>query len=120
MKFKIDESLPSSLAPMLVGLGHDAHTVFDEGINGRDDGVVWNAAQAEGRLVLTQDLGFALQASRHAGAHAGLRIVRLHHPSRRSIVARLDQVFAQESMAEWPGAIVSVTDHKVRIRRIER
>jgi predicted nuclease of predicted toxin-antitoxin system len=105
---------------MLIGLGHDAHTVHDEGIGGRDDGVVWSAAQAERRFVLTQDLGFALRAMKHVGAHAGLLVIRLHHPSRRSLVDRLDWVFAHESIAEWPGSIVSVTDHKVRVRRMKR
>lgn len=37
MKFKIDENLPSELAADLRHLGHEADTVFDEGLLGAKD-----------------------------------------------------------------------------------
>ena len=34
MKIKLDENLPSRVASLLNGMGHDVHTVFDEGLAG--------------------------------------------------------------------------------------
>ncbi len=47
MKIKLDENLPVDLAPDLVKLGHDVHTPHDEGLSGREDRDIWEAAQNE-------------------------------------------------------------------------
>ena len=53
MRLKLDENIPSSAAPRLAALGHDVHTVLEEGLGGRPDAEVWQAAQAESRLLVT-------------------------------------------------------------------
>jgi len=47
VRIKLDENLPVSLAARLTALGHSVDTVIDEGLAGRDDGSVWQAAQGE-------------------------------------------------------------------------
>ena len=37
MRFEADESLHVEVADLLRGQGHDALTVFDQGLRGRDD-----------------------------------------------------------------------------------
>ena len=44
MKLKLDENLPASLAAVLGELGHDVDTVPEEGLRGRSDEDVWEAA----------------------------------------------------------------------------
>lgn len=64
-------------APRLAALGFDVDTVSSEGLTGRTDSDVWAAAQADGRLLVTQDLDFSDARVFAAGTHAGLFIVRL-------------------------------------------
>ena len=45
MNIKLDENLPHQLVQLLTDLGHDVDTVPDEHLAGRDDDVVWAAAQ---------------------------------------------------------------------------
>jgi predicted nuclease of predicted toxin-antitoxin system len=59
MKIKLDENLPHRLAPLLNALGHDVHTMDDEGLVGRADTEVWEAAQKESGFLITQDLDFS-------------------------------------------------------------
>ncbi len=59
MKIKLDENLPEALIATLGELGHDVDSVREEGIAGRDDDIVWNAAQADGRFLITQDMDFS-------------------------------------------------------------
>ena len=59
MRIKLDENLPERLVPFLGALGHDVDTVVAEHIAGQDDPVVWAAAQAERRFLITQDLDFS-------------------------------------------------------------
>jgi len=63
MRLKLDENIPASGAVRLAALGHDVHTVRDEGLGGRPDDDVWHAAQAEDRFLVTQDLDFSTRVS---------------------------------------------------------
>lgn len=68
MRIKLDENMPSVLASRLDALGHDVRTVWEEGIAGRIDSVIWEAAQREARLLITQDMDFS-GAQRFAPGH---------------------------------------------------
>jgi len=56
MKIKLDENIPVSVASVLSDLGHDTDTVPKEGLGGRDDHDIWEAAQKTNRFFITQDL----------------------------------------------------------------
>jgi predicted nuclease of predicted toxin-antitoxin system len=77
VKIKLDENLPYRLVPLLVELVHDVDTVPDEQLAGLDDGAVWGAAQAHGRVFITQDLDFSDARKYVPGTHHGLLLVRL-------------------------------------------
>ncbi|HUJ09007.1 MAG TPA: DUF5615 family PIN-like protein [Verrucomicrobiae bacterium] len=82
MKIKLDENTPARLVPILSQLGHQADTVFDERLTGRADEIVWNAAQLDGRFLITQDLDFSDIRRFQPGTHHGLLLVRLRLPGR--------------------------------------
>jgi hypothetical protein len=69
VRIKLDENLPAGLVPLLAALGHEVDTVPAEGIGGEDDGVVWRAAQADGRFLVTQDLDFSDARKYAPGTH---------------------------------------------------
>ena len=80
MTIKLDENLPVTLAARLRSLGHQADTVRDEGLCGRDDETVWQAAQREGRFLVTQDLDFSDVRRFSPGTHFGILLVRMQIP----------------------------------------
>ena len=59
MRIKLDENLPGVLVSRLAALGHDVHTTQYEGLAGQVDSEVWEAAQREGRFLITQDMDFS-------------------------------------------------------------
>ncbi|MBZ5514769.1 MAG: DUF5615 family PIN-like protein [Acidobacteriia bacterium] len=117
MRIKLDEQLPAHLASRLSAMGHDVRTVLEEGIAGKADPVVWQAAQRGARFLITQDMDFS-DARRFApGTHHGILLIRLRSPGWRSLLARVQDVFAQEDVAQWAGCLVVATERKVRVRR---
>jgi len=117
MRIKLDENLPSRLASRLAGMGHDAQTVVEEGIAGQADPVIWEAAQREARFLITQDLDFS-QVRRFApGTHHGILLIRLHTPSRRALIARVEDLFREQDVGQWARCFVVATERKVRVRR---
>lgn len=117
MKIKLDENMPTGLKAVLSSAGHNVDTAHEEGVAGKDDTEVWNAAQQTGRFLITQDLDFSDARSFVPGKHAGLLLVRLREPSRVGLLKRISELFINEATDEWPGCFIVVTDHKIRIRR---
>jgi predicted nuclease of predicted toxin-antitoxin system len=117
MKIKLDENLPTELVGSLASLGHDVQTVPQEALTGRDDTAVLHAAVSEGRLLVTQDLHFSDLRQYQPGAHSGIVLLRLHHPSRRRITECMHRLLSMQLLDAWAGCLVVVTEHKFRVRR---
>lgn len=117
MKIKLDENIPSDLCATLRELGHDVDSVPDEGLSGHSDDSVWDAAQREKRLLITQDLDFSDLRKFIFEGHCGVVLVRLRAVSRRRLINRIQAVFESEQVADWAGAFVVVTESKVRVRQ---
>ena len=115
MKIKLDENLPLHLAASLQNLGHDVHTAYDEGLAGHGDREIWEAAQAESRFLITQDLDFSDIRQFTPGSHAGVLLVRLHSPSRQNLIARVENIFQTERVDQWHGCFVVATERKTRV-----
>jgi predicted nuclease of predicted toxin-antitoxin system len=115
MKIKRDENLPLSLATLLNGLGHDAHTLQDELLLGHSDHEIWEAAQKESRFLITQDLDFSDLRRFAPGSHHGILLVRLRSPNRRDLIERVEELFQKENVNEWAGCFVVTTERKVRV-----
>jgi len=99
----------------LGNLGHDVHTTYSEGLTGHGDREIWGAAQAESRFLITQDLDFSDVRQFAPGSHAGVLLVRLHSPTRKNLTARVENVFQTESVDQWIGCFVVVTERKIRV-----
>jgi predicted nuclease of predicted toxin-antitoxin system len=77
MRIKIDENLPPQIAQKLTSFGHDVHTARDEGLSGCVDLIIWEAAQRDGRFLITQDLDFSDTRRFAPGEHHGILLIRL-------------------------------------------
>jgi predicted nuclease of predicted toxin-antitoxin system len=117
MLIKLDENLPAVLADMLREYGHEADTAPGEGLAGHSDDDVWAAVQRSGRFLFTQDLDFSDARKFTPGTHPGMLLIRLEHPSRRSLIECVERVVQTEDIETWKGCIVVATERKIRIRR---
>jgi predicted nuclease of predicted toxin-antitoxin system len=117
VNLKLDENIAVSAAVRLAALGHDVHTVLDEGLGGHSDTEVWHAAQAESRFLVTQDLDFSDARRFEAGTHAGILLVRLPDSEQWRISDYLVAWFSAVDAATWDRCFVVATPNKVRVRR---
>jgi len=116
VKIKLDENLPGRLAHALKQLGLDTDTIPQEGLSGRNDPQVWEAAQEAERFFITQDLDFSDIRRFLPGTHHGILLVRLRDPGRNALLKRVQNLFQTEAMEKWKRYFVVVTDRKLRIR----
>jgi predicted nuclease of predicted toxin-antitoxin system len=117
MRVKVDENLPLQIAVELRARRHDVQTVGEEGLAGCGDVEIWQAAQREGRILITQDLDFSDTRKFQPGTHYGIVLLRLQSPSRQNLIARANELFRAEDLTDWAGCFVVATERKIRIRR---
>ena len=117
MRIKLDENLPLGLREVLGATGHEIHSVFDEGLAGQPDEILWKACQTEQRFLITQDLAFSDVRKYPPGSHAGIMVVRLADDSRENLIRSVAQAWQRPEASSFAGALVVVTEIKVRIRR---
>lgn len=117
MKIKVDENLPQSLTLALRSLGHDAMSVFEQGLAGRSDDDIWPIVRDEQRLLITQDVQFADSRRSLAQGSPGVVLVRALDTSMGQVVERVLGLFQSERVDSWSGCCVTVTLTKFRVRR---
>jgi predicted nuclease of predicted toxin-antitoxin system len=100
---------------LLAAQNHDVHTVSDENLTGRSDDVVFEAAAAEVRILITQDLDFSDVRRFRPGTHPGIVLLRLRDPNRRKLIARMEQIIRDHNIELWSRRFVVIGDIRLRI-----
>ncbi len=118
MRFKLDENLPLLAQQTLTALGHDAHTVADENLQGASDDTLMHASTSEARVLVTLDLDFADLRTYPPGSHAGVWVLRPPRQSIHSIAALLTAACRLARTETVHGQLWIVEDQRVRIRDI--
>lgn len=98
MRFLVDEDLPRSLARRLSCAGLDALDVRDAGLRGHTDSEVAARAQADGRVLVSADLGFANILVFPPGTHPGIVVARL--PNEMPTAEVCERIVAKEAIEE--------------------
>ena len=75
-RFKLDENLPRDAEALLRNGGHDVRTVIDEQLGGYSDSRVFEASQAEYRILITFDLDFSDIRVYPPPGHKGIWVLR--------------------------------------------
>jgi predicted nuclease of predicted toxin-antitoxin system len=116
MRFKIDENLPVEVAELLAAAGHDAATVYDEGVAGTTDPDLAALSQREHRVLVTLDLGFADIRSYPPRDSPGFIVLRLPRQDKTFVLqtcARLVESLTNEQLA---GCLWIVEPNRIRVR----
>lgn len=118
MKFLLDMGIPRGSVAFLSRLGHDATHLGDLALQRMTDSDILDKALAEGRVVVTHDLDFGdLLAASH-GTLPGVVSFRLRDMRSESINSYLQLVVEDHEESLRRGAILSVTEGRIRTRRL--
>jgi predicted nuclease of predicted toxin-antitoxin system len=85
-RLKIDENLHEEVAGALRAEGHDAQTVYDEGLRGRPNQDIATVCRREQRVLVTLDLDFGNIRRYPPEKYPGLIVLRVVDQSRRHVL----------------------------------
>ena len=116
LKFKLDENLPDLVRQSLAALGHDAHTVAEEGLAGAQDEKVLQACKEEDRVLITLDLDFSDVRAYPPGSYPGIWVLRPPKQTFRAIEALVQAGLRLAEVERTAGQLWVIDDKRVRIR----
>ncbi|MDD4890207.1 MAG: DUF5615 family PIN-like protein [Phycisphaerae bacterium] len=117
MRLKTDENIHPEVAVALRRRGHDALTVWDQGMRGAPDDDLFAICANESRVLLTLDLDFADIRHYPPRQCAGIIVFRLAKQSRSQLLARVESVFWFVETRLEPGDLWIISDASIRVRR---
>ena len=118
MKFLADMGISPKTVAFLHTLGHDAVHLAEQGLERLPDPGIVEKAHQEGRIVLVHDLGFGALVAASGATLPSVITFRLRnmHPDR--VNGALQSMLSQHGEALEHGAMISVTEGQVRVRRL--
>jgi predicted nuclease of predicted toxin-antitoxin system len=118
VKFLANMGLSTRTTAWLRQQGHDAVHLHDEGMQRAADEVILIKARAEGRVVLTMDLDFGYLLAISGAQLPSVVLFRLDDESAEVVNQRLAEVLEQCTTDLEVGAIISVSETAIRVRRL--
>jgi predicted nuclease of predicted toxin-antitoxin system len=118
MKFKVDENLPEELAQLLREAGWSAFSVVEQQLGGEDDSRIAAICEAEDRILITFDRGFANIRSYPLTRYPGMIVFRLKSQDKQlvlTVAGRLVQALRQR---EFRNELWIVHENRIRVRSI--
>ena len=114
----LDQGLPRSSAALLAAAGLDVIHVSDIGMSRSGDGEILHRALAEARVCVTLDADFHTLLV--TGGEHGPSVIRIRKEGldATALAALLQGIWAGIEDALVDGAMVTVTERSVRVRRL--
>jgi predicted nuclease of predicted toxin-antitoxin system len=116
MRFKVDENIHPDVALLLRWAGHDALTVWDEGLRGRDDSEIATVCRTEGRALVTLDLDFADIRLYPPAQYPGIIVIRPARQGRPDVSRVFRKAITLLSTEPLAGRLWIVDEAAVRVR----
>jgi predicted nuclease of predicted toxin-antitoxin system len=118
MRFLADMGVSLGVVAWLREKGFDTVHLREEGLKTLPDDQVFRKAISEGRAVLTFDLDFGEIAALCGGEGAGVILFRLKNTRTPHVIERLAVALNLLDTEFQQGAVVTVEDSRIRIRRL--
>ena len=118
MKWLADMGVSPRTVAWLRERGEEALHLREEGLQRAKDPAILKKARTEGRILLTMDLDFGYLLAVSGQHLPSVVLFRLADERPDSVNARLAEVLAQRGADLEAGAIVTVTENALRVRRL--
>jgi predicted nuclease of predicted toxin-antitoxin system len=114
---KLDENLGISHGALIRQAGYVADRLYDEGLSGAKDDVVWQHVLVEHRFFITLDLDFADVRRFAPGTHPGILLLRPRAHGRQGVLDVLNRVLRDHPLQTLAGCLAVADESHTRVRR---
>jgi predicted nuclease of predicted toxin-antitoxin system len=118
LKLLLDANLPPSLATRLSDLGHQADHARERGLGAAPDEAILAHARTRDEVIVTHDLDFGALLAVEGAIKPSVVVLRLRRATVEDLAQRLAAGLPRVRDALEQGAIVTVEDASLRIRKL--
>lgn len=118
MNFLADMGISPATVAFLRELGHEAVHLHELGLDRMPDLDILDRSRRDGQVILTSDLGFGDLLAHSGAGLPSVIIFRLSDMRPTSVNAHLGVALSKFGDDLAAGAILSVTDQRIRVRRL--
>ena len=118
MRFLADMGISPKVVDILARLGHQAVHLQQQGLHRLKDSAILEKARKERYILLTHDLAFGDLLAASGADLPSVIIFRLRNMRPERVDLHLLNIISQYSKALEDGAIVTVTEGRVRVRNL--
>lgn len=111
MKFVLDENFPRTAVEVLIGLGHEAVDIRNEGLGGSTDEILFEYCQSLKAVFVTTDRDFFHTIPHLQPEHYGVLVIALKQPNRESILSKLKWFLEGFSPRDIRGRVFQLRDN---------
>jgi len=115
MRFKLDECVDVRLTSLFEAEGHDAETVFVEGVAGATDRAIYDMCLREKRTLITQDMDFSNPFVFNPIPTEGIVVLRNPSQLLTDLSVLVAEAIAHLSIEKPAGHLWIVGKRKIRI-----
>jgi hypothetical protein len=115
MRFKLDQNLDRMTAEPLIEAGHDLKTAEEQSLQRTDDPTIAALCKAEGRCLITADVGFGQIIDYPPDQYAGLIVLSHPRPTRSAMRALVEQIRVACAEESPVGRLWIVEPGRIRI-----
>ncbi len=120
-KFVIDEDMPRSTTKTLQEQGYEVKDIRDYGLRGEEDNKIFQFAQENQSVIITEDIDFGNIIKFPLGNHYGIIIV--HFPNEMSNKEMNNQLInniKDIDKNDFKGNLIIIEPGKIRIKRFNK
>jgi predicted nuclease of predicted toxin-antitoxin system len=118
VKLLLDMGMARSTTALLISQGYDTVHLRDQGLQRLADEAIVEKALSEGRVILTHDLDFGRIVALSRGKLPSVITFRLEDMRAAHVNHYLTDVLARFEDQLRAGALISVNEQKIRVRRL--
>ena len=85
MNFKLDENIPIQLKSIIKNAGHNASSVYEQNLSGKEDKIVFEKCKEENYIFITSDADFESIYSYPPGMHPGIVVIRINTQGAKAV-----------------------------------
>ena len=118
MRFLADMGISPRTVAFLRKLGYEAVHLHEEGLDRLEDSAILAKAREEGFILLTHDLDFGELIAASGARLPSVVIFRLRNMRPENVNRHLQRIVEEHAELLERGAIISVTEGRIRVRAL--
>jgi predicted nuclease of predicted toxin-antitoxin system len=118
MRFLLDVGISIDVTHFLQSIGHDAEHLHQLGLESLPDAEILARAVRDKQIVITHDLDFPNLLAASSSELPSVIVLRLRNMRPERVTQRLRSVLAGHSSDLEKGAVLSVSELQIRLRRL--